>query len=260
MWVLALTIFSGFKWWTWLRVKKKEIRPGLDKVMAYLTLWPGMDAEAFLKDRTIAAPQQLVEWFLAVGKVLFGAALFWGLSRRLFPEHSLLSGWVGMIGMIFVLHFGLFHAVALFWRRVGVQVEPLMRAPLLSSSLSDFWGRRWNLAFRDLTYSLVFLPLRRRLGIQGSMLATFFLSGLIHDLVISFPAGGAYGLPTLYFMLQGAGLALEHSSFGKKIGLHGGVVGWTFAFLVTTGTAYFLFHPVFIIRVILPGMRALGAL
>jgi alginate O-acetyltransferase complex protein AlgI len=232
----------------------------LDKVMAYLTFWPGMDAEAFLKDRTVAAPPRSLEWFLVAGKVLFGAALFWGLARRLFPEHSLLSGWVGMIGMIFVLHFGLFHAVALFWRRAGVQAEPLMLAPLLSSSLSDFWGRRWNSAFRDLAHSLAFLPLRRRLGIQGSLLATFFLSGLVHDLVISFPAGGGYGLPTLYFTLQGAGLALEHSRFGKKRGLHGGAVGWTFAFLVTAGPAFVLFHPLFVTRVILPGMRALGAL
>jgi alginate O-acetyltransferase complex protein AlgI len=260
MWVLALAIFSGFKWWTWWQVKRKGVRPGLGKVVAYLLLWPGMDAQAFFEAGTALEPPRLAEWVAAAGKILFGLALFWGVARRFLPEYPVLGGWVGMIGIIFVLHFGLFHVISLYWRRAGVQADPLMRAPILSGSLSEFWGRRWNLAFRHLSYSLVFKPLRKHLGIAPAMFATFLLSGLVHDLVISLPAGGGFGLPTFYFMLQGAGIALEHSSVGRKMGLHGGAAGWAFAFLVTVGPVFFLFHPVFITRVILPGMRALGAL
>jgi predicted DCC family thiol-disulfide oxidoreductase YuxK len=260
MWVLALAIFAGFKWWTWWRVKEKGIRPGLDKVLAYLMLWPGMDARAFLEPRTALEALGGVEWFTATGKVLFGAILFWGVARGVVSQHPLLGGWIGMTGMIFLLHFGLFHVTSLYWRRAGVQADPLMRAPHLSHSLGDFWGRRWNSAFRHLSHDLVFQPLSKRLGVRAAMFVTFLLSGLVHDLVISLPAGGGYGFPTLYFTLQGAGLALEHSSLGRKLGLNGGAAGWAFALLVTVGPAYFLFHPIFITRVILPGMRALGAL
>ncbi len=116
-----------------------------------------------------------------------------------------------MVGLIMMLHFGLFALLALAWQRLGRQAPPLMRQPLLASSPSDFWGRRWNTAFHDLVATCLLPPLRRRFGLAGATMLIFVFSGLVHDLVISVPAGGGYGLPTLYFVLQGGAILLERS-------------------------------------------------
>ncbi|HEX4141506.1 MAG TPA: membrane bound O-acyl transferase family-domain-containing protein [Candidatus Methylacidiphilales bacterium] len=120
-----------------------------------------------------------------------------------------------MIGFIFLLHFGLFHLLALFWQSRGLDAPPLMKCPIAATSLHDFWGRRWNAGFRDIVFVLFFLPLARRYGTSAAALLTFLLSGLIHELVITVPAGAGYGLPTLYFALQGAGLMLERKSHAR---------------------------------------------
>src|ERR1700688_1638923 len=141
----------------------------------------------------------------------------------------MLAGWVGMLGIILVLHFRAFHILSLIWQSQGVDARPIMQAPLSAASLSDFWGRRWNLGFRQLTHRLIFRPARTRSGVLAATLLSFFASGVIHDLVISLPARGGYGLPTCYFVLQGLGVLFERSKQGKQLGLSSGTRGWLFA-------------------------------
>ena len=86
------------------------------------------------------------------------------------------------------------------------------------------------------------------------------ISGLLHDLVISVPAKEGYGLPTIYFVIQGAGVVLEHSHLGRRLGLGQGLSGWTFMAVVTAAPAFWLFHRPFVNNVILPFMKAIGAL
>ena len=90
------------------------------------------------------------------------------------------------------------------------------------------------------------------------MLLVFLLSGLVHELVISVPARGGYGLPTGYFLLQGLGVAAEHTRVGRRIGLGHGWRGWLFTMLVTAAPAFWLFHPPFIRNLILPMLKALN--
>jgi hypothetical protein len=107
---------------------------------------------------------------------------------------------------------------------------------------------------------LIFQPLYRNVGPGPAGFFVFVVSGLIHDLVISLPARGGYGLPTLYFLLQGAGVTVERSQFGKRLGLGQGVRGWCFMVVFLTVPVFGLFHPWFVLRVILPFMRAIHAL
>ncbi len=135
-----------------------------------------------------------------------------------------------------------------------------MSKPILSKTLSEFWGKRWNLGFRQLAFDLIFQPLHRKTGVVAASLLVFLASGLVHDLVISLPTRGGYGLPTAYFILQGLGVTLERSSFGRRLGLQHGLPAWLFMVVVAAAPAFWLFHPPFITRVILPFMHAIHAL
>ena len=73
------------------------------------------------------------------------------------------------------------------------------------------------------------------------------------------PAGGGYGGPAGYFLLQAVAVLVERSRFGRAVGLGRGLIGRLFAIVVLALPAYFLFHPPFVRGVILPLMTAIGA-
>ena len=243
MWGLAVGIFAACKFLTLARA-----RAAGERTVAYLFLWPGMDARAFLDTRHRPPPPTVREWVYAILKTELGFAMVWVWARHV--EEPMLRGWIGLVGFIFILHFGLFHLVSLAWRAAGVQAEPLMKAPISSASLGELWGKRWNLGFHDLAREFIFAPVSRRFGAGWASFAVFLASGLVHDLVISVPAGGGYGLPTAYFLLQWAGVAAERKlRFASRI----------FTIVIALGPVYWLFHPPFVRNVFLPFMKGIGA-
>ena len=259
MWTLAFAIFAGLKWQTWWQAREAMPHAAW-RSFAYLAAWPGMDAETFMDGEQRPPRPQLDEWIWAVSKTILGVALIWGVARSMPASWPLARGWIGLLGLVLLLHFGSFHLIALFWQAQGVDAQPIMAKPILSRTLSEFWGKRWNLGFRQLAYDLVFRPLHKRMGVAGASLLVFLLSGLIHDLVISLPARGGYGLPTAYFVVQGLGVTLERSAAGRRMGLQRGLSAWVFMLIIAAGPAFWLFHPAFVMRVILPFMQAVRAL
>jgi hypothetical protein len=259
MWLLAFAIYAGLKWLTWWRARQRVNHTHWRSII-YLSAWPGMDADSFLNaDRQPPKPSSKA-WLWATVETFLGALLLWGVSRLLPASEALLRGWTGMLGLILLLHFGSFQLLAYVWQSLGIFATPIMQAPLRSHSLSIFWGKRWNLGFRQLSHDYVFRPMLGILGVGGAGFLVFVVSGLLHDFVISFPARGGYGLPTLYFAIQGAGVAIERSPLGNKAGLGRGAVGWIFMASVTAAPAFWLFHRPFVNNVILPFMKAIGAL
>jgi membrane bound O-acyltransferase family protein len=259
MWILSFAIFAGLKWMTWWKGRTR-VAHSAGRSIAYVMAWPGMDAETFLDAGRHPAKPSAREWLWATLKTALGVALLWVVAGHIPEQLFLLQGWTGLFGLIFLLHFGSFHLIALFWQAMGIDAEPIMSKPILSKTLSEFWGKRWNLGFRQLAHDLVFRPLYKRIGVAAAGFIVFVASGLIHDLVISLPARGGYGLPTGYFILQGLGVTLERSSLGRRFGLQKGPVAWIFMALMTAVPAFWLFHPLFVWRVILPFMRAVHAL
>jgi predicted DCC family thiol-disulfide oxidoreductase YuxK len=259
MWAMAFALYAGCKWLTYREARVRGVASNRSRALGYLLAWPGMDATAFLGVTDRLAQPHRSEWIVAALKTLLGATLLWLVTRIAVPVNPLLAGWVGMVGLIFVLHFGTFHLLSLAWRSIGVKAMPVMQNPLRSNSLAEFWGRRWNTAFHELATRFTFRPLRPIVGPAGATLLVFLVSGLIHELVISIPAHGAYGLPTGYFLLQGLGVAGERTRLGRRVGLGRGWRGWLFTVIVAAAPAFWLFPPLFIRNVILPMLAFIGA-
>jgi hypothetical protein len=256
MWLLALAIFVGCKWQTCWEAPARHLA-SWQRSVAYLILWPGMNAEEFLATDTEPPGVECREWLVPLCRTLAGVLLAWSAARFISAKYPLCTGWMGMLGIVLLLHFGIFDLISAAWRSVGIHAEPIMRRPLTSQSLGEFWGKRWNLGFRKLSHTLVYRPLQRRFGAVAGMLGAFLASGLIHDLVISLPARAGYGLPTAYFLIQGCGVIAERSRTGKKLGLGQQTRGWLWMAFVTSAPLFILFHPWFVLRVIVPLLHAM---
>jgi len=234
------------------------------RALAYVALWPGLNAREFLG----ALPPR-PEWTRlrvlvgALANIALGAALFSWAARQ-FPPNAAsttapaLTGWCGMLGLILVLHFGAFRLLAWAWCRAGVNAPPIMRTPIAATSLAEFWGARWNVAFAETARRFLFRPLARRFGARPAGAAVFLISGLVHESVISLPARGGWGGPTLYFVLQAGGIAAEKSAVGRRLGLGGGGRGWLWTLGVTAAPVPLLFHAPFVARVMVPFVRELS--
>jgi alginate O-acetyltransferase complex protein AlgI len=243
MWLTTAALFFGFK--------ILAVRAPVD--WRWLLLWPGMDPRPFqTESRRKLSASPLKPLLLA----MVGAVLVWGIARR--AAAPLFAGWIGMMGLILILHFGVMDLLALAWRQAGVEVHPLMDRPLSSVTLAEFWGARWNRGFSDVARREVFRPLAPVLGLRSAHLAVFLFSGLIHELVISVPAGGGYGLPTFYFLLQGTASAWQRAPAHAAC-----ATGWRgrlFTLLVAGAPAFWCFPPVWVERVFVPFLQVLHAL
>jgi Membrane bound O-acyl transferase family len=260
MWLLAVAIFAGCKWLTWWDAAPARRDASLTRNLIYLTAYPGLDASHFLRDGAPPRTPDATQWLTAVARTFLGAALFWGVARFAPAGQPVFRGWVGMVGVIFMLHFGLFDVLTYTWRKFGVEADVLMDRPLGAPTLADFWGNRWNRAFKRLVHDHLFRPLSRRVGPAWATFITFIASGLVHDLVISLPAGAGFGLPTAYFALQGAGVLVQRGPLGKRLHIDHGPTGRVFTLAVLICPMFWLFHPAFVQRVFVPFMHACGAL
>ncbi len=201
MWVLAGSIYGACKCITLVRLAHPFSQPG---IWIYLFAWPGMNSPAFFQRTPPVLPRRI-----GISGIAFLVTGIAGICFAGQIQTPLLRGVLGMVGCVMMLHFGLFRLLADWWTVNGWNAPALMKAPLLTLSLSDFWGKRWNRAFRDLTHRFLFRPLTKLLNPAHALLSGFLVSGLVHELVITVPAGGGYGGPTVYFLIQGFGILGE---------------------------------------------------
>jgi hypothetical protein len=260
MWSLAVAVFAGLKWLTWHR-RDVAGAPWWQHA-GYLFAWPGLDADSFLSraNRAQVDCPRIAEWLIGTANLLIGVAVLWFVVPRLADGYPIIAGWLGFAAILLILHFGSFHLLSCAWREIGIKAVPLMNDPLVSTSVSEFWGRRWNTAFRDVTHKHLFRLLAKWAGARWALLIGFLFSGLVHDLVISVPARGGYGGPTLFFLIQALAMLIERSPAGKRLGLGQGWRGWLFTATVLAGTAWLLFHPPFVTRVVVPFTLSLTSL
>lgn len=255
MWLVAATLFFAAKWITLAKLFASGGLPHMPRVIAYAFLWPGLNAYGFCFGRAQDAPArgEAVAAFLkmSAGAALICAAAEWANT------HCIVAGWMAMIGIVLCMHFGAFQLLSIFWRSRSVNAPPLMQAPAKATSVANFWANRWNTAFAHLMRTQIFPPVARRYGLVIAVAIVFGISGLLHELVISVPARGGYGLPSAYFALQCFAVTLERSRFGTWLGLSHGFVGWCFVLISVGLPAVILFPPVFVHNVVLPMLQTI---
>jgi Membrane bound O-acyl transferase family len=256
MWLFALEIFAAAKWTTW-RISASRLSRSASVI--YWLGWPGLDAAPFADRRPAIQTPPWTDWAFALAKFGLGVVLVRVAAREIIATSPVLGGVIGFAGLLFCLHFGLFHLLALVWNTAGYRVQPIMQAPILAESLADFWSRRWNRAFADMAHQVLVRPCRTLLSRRGLLLLVFGVSGLLHELVISVPAGGGYGGPTAYFLIQAAGIALQRSSVVRRHGCHHGFRGWLVTALFVLGPLPLLFHAPFLRNVIDPFVSYIGS-
>lgn len=150
-------------------------------------------------------------------------------------------------------YFGVFDLLAAAWRWQGIDCQRLFRSPLRSTNLREFWGRRWNLAFSEMTAIAIYQPLVRYAGRKLTLTASFLCSGLLHELAISVPVRAGYGLPMAYLLLHGLLVTIEAllAKANEPIDRDPWIGrGWTFAWLVAP--LPILFHRPFLASVVWP--------
>jgi len=248
---ISFAMFFFLKAVTLLRESAQGTTLSPPRLVAYIFLWPGMHARSFFSRVHPATRPAAPEWISAMAKVIFGLSLVFGVQSHI-ESSLLLRAWIGMTGFVFIFHFGLFHLASCIFRFLGIAAEPIMNLPIASRSLAEFWGKRWNLAFRDLSKSLVLHPASRFTSPAVAGFVVFFFSGLIHEAAISYPASGGYGGPLAYFLIQWGGLAAEKQKSVSRIlqSLPEGNRVLTLA--VTLLPLPLLFHPPFAKEVMLP--------
>jgi alginate O-acetyltransferase complex protein AlgI len=211
------------------------------RFVAYLS-WPGMQPRHFLPEHTPADthPAPTIRGMLI--NVATAGVFLW-IVPRLMPADApqFLRVVSGMIGQTFLLLFAIFDACALLYRACGIGVEKLWHCPLAATSLMDFWGQRWNRIFSGMLREVLFLPLARRLGAGVALFAVFLYSGLAHE-NFSVGAGSGYGLPLLYFVIQGIGTWLERWPAFRRAVQRWPWLGRLWTVVIVLGPVTLLFH------------------
>ncbi|XP_048232121.1 acyl-CoA--sterol O-acyltransferase 1 [Ricinus communis] len=156
----------------------------------------------------------------------------------------------------FLLELNLAITAALARTLLGIELEPQFNEPYLSTSLQDFWGKRWNLMVTSILRPTVYEPTRnifsraigRKWATLPAVFGTFVVSALMHELMFYYlgrttPTGDI----SVFFLLHGFCLTAE-IAFKKWLngrwqlpGLVSGIL--TVGFVMSTG--FWLFFPNF---------------
>jgi hypothetical protein len=235
-------------------------------LLGFVFLWPGMRLEPFFEAagrrrqavnfeiRARSRRGALAMLYGGLANLAAGAALLLALRWEPLARHTYPALAVGIAGVALVSVYATFDLLTAMWRALGVEVSKQWLSLLATRSLAEYWSLRWNRAFHDFARERVYLPLRRRWGSGAALVGSFLFSGVLHDAMVSVPARGGYGMPTLYFAIQGAGIWFERrwlrrSKFRRA---------W--AAVVVFAPLGLLLHGPFLERVVLPQFAALGLL
>src|SRR6478752_4214783 len=144
--------------------KNKTSKLSLVQWLAFSLGWFGMRPNLFeeLGKRKLSGGKELVLTgiYRLITGIVFIALAKWIAVTFIGYEYKILVTVFSLIGISLILHFGLLNISAGMWRYSGADTRTLFKAPLLATSLTEFWGKRWNLAFSEMTAIALYKPLK----------------------------------------------------------------------------------------------------
>ncbi|KAI3823824.1 hypothetical protein L1987_05267 [Smallanthus sonchifolius] len=140
---------------------------------------------------------------------------------------------------------------------LGLELEPHFDEPYLATSLQDFWGKRWNLMVTGVLHPTVYLPvrsvsgryLRKELAPFPAVIASFIVSGLMHELIFYYigrlkPTWEVTWFFVLHGLLAGMEVVVKRIVGGRfRVPA---VVSGPLALGLVMGSSFWLFFPPFL--------------
>jgi hypothetical protein len=125
--------------------------------------WAGMRAQPFETLGAKALPNAWQMIRFGASRVAAGLVLVF-LAHGIVLMHLnagftyILVSAILLVGFSLLLHFGLLGISAGTWRLKGVNTYLLFKSPAKSTNLTEFWSKRWNVAFSEMTSITIFRP------------------------------------------------------------------------------------------------------
>jgi len=224
----ALSFLMMLPLWCFMKLVAFRGAPEAKNLAAMLS--PYISPAAVRQMLPLSAWPQTVRRFLVAGSVCICACwLYWQLLRNLRPP-IILRSYTGAI--VVWLASEAASSLLPFLALPAGRLLPLFHGapPPLANGLADFWGRRWNVWVSEWFRQIIFRPLQNRPVI--ALFAVFLTSGVLHELIINVPlyivtGRNFFGLMTLYFLLQAAGILIERQTHNRAARIF---LVWLFVF------------------------------
>ena len=144
-------------------------------------------------------------------RMLLGIAGLW--LANTFPPAAQVGGlagrWAVGAAAFYAAFEGFDQTIRAVYLVCGAQAEPTQRSPIMSRTLAEFWGRRWNAIVHRWLASVAFAPVARRNPALGTFFA-FVLSAAIHAMITGPALGGRATMWMAgFFILHGALVLVE---------------------------------------------------
>jgi hypothetical protein len=192
----------------WALVKEIELwrRGGRPTLMFRLRSWT---APYDLHEVVPATPRvDAGRWALALAA---GAGSLASFQAAVGADAAALRWAAGAAGFYLAVEAGT-KAMAAGYLLAGWALPPILKRPLLSASVAEFWGRRWNRPVHAQLRARIFMPLARRGRPQLALMLAFAASAIGHAYPIAVSLGfGMAAAMAAFFVVQPVLLHVERS-------------------------------------------------